>query len=184
MVYRHCGQKETVIFCDRMMALGFHHACKAGISFGKDDLDHPREPRSRSSIRSLRAWSRSSSSSTSTADHYPGREVQQGVDVWSHCTDRVAEEMMDEGYLQGLGAATVNSVYMMAHSGARGSAAQIKQLAGMRGLMAKPSGEIIEHADHFELQGRPHRAGVLQLHPRRPQGPCRYGAEDRRIPAT
>src|SRR6185436_307454 len=108
-VYRHCGQKETVIFCDRIMALGFYHAFKAGISFGKDDMV---------------------------------------VDAWSKSTDRIAEEMMREISSTKKDSAgrdqQVNSIYMMAHSGARGSPAQMRQLAGMRGLMAKPSGEIIE----------------------------------------
>ena len=72
----------------------------------------------------------------------------------------------------------INSIYMMSHSGARGSPAQMKQLAAMRGLMAKPSGEIIEIADHLELQGRPRRSRVLQLDPRRPQGPGRHRAQD------
>ena len=70
---------------------------------------------------------------------------------------------------------------MMAHSGARGSPAQMRQLAGMRGLMAKPSGEIIETPDHLELQGRPVGARVLQLDPRRPQGSRRHRAEDREL---
>ena len=72
----------------------------------------------------------------------------------------------------------MNSIYMMAHSGARGSPAQMKQLAGMRGLMAKPSRRDHRDADHLELQGRPDRARVLQLDPRRPQGSRRHRAED------
>ena len=77
--------------------------------------------------------------------------------------------------------ANFNPIYIMADSGARGSKQQIRQLAGMRGLMAKPSGEIIETPDHRQLPRRPDGAAVLHLHPRRAQGPGRHGAEDRRL---
>ncbi len=145
-VYRNCGQKETVIFCDRIMALGFYHAFKAGISFGKDDMLIP-------------------DTKTKIVDkaHEQVREFEQQyqdglitqlekynkvVDAWSKCTDQIAKEMMErisavqkenDGREK-----PINSVYMMSHSGARGSPAQMKQLSGMRGLMTKPSGEIIE----------------------------------------
>jgi DNA-directed RNA polymerase subunit beta' len=140
MVYRHCGQKETVIFCDRIMALGFGYACKAGISFGKDDLMIPEAKISlvEESQGMVKEFEQQYLDGLITQ----GEKYNKVVDVWSHCTDRVAEEMM-KVISKGSGR-YVNSVYMMAHSGARGSAAQIKQLAGMRGLMAKPSGEIIE----------------------------------------
>jgi DNA-directed RNA polymerase subunit beta' len=140
-VYRHCGQKETVIFCDRLMALGFQQACKAGISFGKDDLIIPDAKR--------RLVDEAQEQVKQYEQQYQDGLITQGekynkvVDVWSRCTDRVAEEMLKMIRLSGPGE-PVNSVWMMSDSGARGSAAQIKQLAGMRGLMAKPSGEIIE----------------------------------------
>ncbi len=146
-VYRHCGQKETVIFCDRIMALGFHHAFKAGISFGKDDMVVPSSK-----------WKIVDETRTAAKEYeqqYQDGLITQGekynkvVDAWAKCTDRIAEAMMQE-----ISAVKkddksgreipINSIYMMAHSGARGSPAQMKQLAGMRGLMAKPSGEIIE----------------------------------------
>ncbi len=147
VVYRHCGQKETVIFCDRVMGLGFSHACRAGISFGKDDMVVPDNKDSLvDETRSL--------VSEYEQQYYDGL-ITQGekynkvVDAWAKCTDRVADEMMDRisavAHDKKTGReAPINSIYMMAHSGARGSAAQMKQLAGMRGLMAKPSGEIIE----------------------------------------
>ena len=140
VVYRHCGQKETVIFCDRLMALGFSYACKAGISFGKDDLLVPE-----AKIKLVEA---AQNEVKEFEQQYldglitRGEKYNKVVDVWSQCTDRVADEMMK--VMSGQTGRDVNSVFMMAHSGARGSAAQIKQLAGMRGLMAKPSGEIIE----------------------------------------
>ena len=140
VVYRHCGQKETVIFCDRMMALGYKHAALAGISFGKNDLIIP--------LTKAKLVSDTENQVKEFEQQYQDGLITQGekynkvVDAWSHCTDRVADEMMKG--ISKMEGANINSVYMMAHSGARGSAAQMKQLAGMRGLMAKPSGEIIE----------------------------------------
>jgi DNA-directed RNA polymerase subunit beta' len=140
-VYRHCGQKETVIFCDRLMTLGFTQACKAGISFGKDDLIIPEAKR--------RLVAEAQEQVKQYEQQYQDGLITQGekynkvVDVWSRCTDKVAEEMMKMIRSAPPGE-PINPVWMMSDSGARGSAAQIKQLAGMRGLMAKPSGEIIE----------------------------------------
>ena len=141
VVYRHCGQKETVIFCDRMMALGFSWACRAGLSFGKDDLVVPKAKDKLIALAhaSVKKYEQQYLDGLITQ----GEKYNKVVDVWSNCTDRVAEEMMEEISTTEVGEPE-NSVYMMAHSGARGSATQIKQLAGMRGLMAKPSGEIIE----------------------------------------
>jgi DNA-directed RNA polymerase subunit beta' len=141
IVYRFCGQKETVIFADRLMTLGFGRACTAGISFGKDDLVIPeaKEKLIAKAQEAVKEYEQQYLDGLITQ----GEKYNKVIDVWSDCTDSVADEMMkvmkasdEEGQL--------NSVYIMAHSGARGSAAQIKQLAGMRGLMAKPSGEIIE----------------------------------------
>ena len=141
IVYRHCGQKETVIFADRLMGMGFKHACEAGISFGKDDLVIPRAKESlvATTHESVKQFEQQYQEGLITQ----GEKYNKVVDAWSHCTDEVAEKMM-EGISNPEPGQPVNSVYMMAHSGARGSAAQMKQLAGMRGLMAKPSGEIIE----------------------------------------
>ena len=140
IVYRHCGQKETVIFADRLMALGFGYACKAGISFGKDDLIVP-EAKTKlveQALNQVKEFEQQYLDGLITR----GEKYNKVVDVWSTCTDEVADAMMKG--MSGQTGHNVNSVFMMAHSGARGSAAQIKQLAGMRGLMAKPSGEIIE----------------------------------------
>jgi DNA-directed RNA polymerase subunit beta' len=145
-VYRYCGQKESVIFCDQIMTLGFREAFRAGISFGKDDMVIPDTK-----------WTIVNEVKDQVAgfeQQYLDGLITQGekynkvVDAWTKCNDKVTEAMM----------ATIsavrhdadgserepNSVYMMAHSGARGSVIQMKQLGGMRGLMAKPSGEIIE----------------------------------------
>ncbi|MDD5586897.1 MAG: DNA-directed RNA polymerase subunit beta' [Alphaproteobacteria bacterium] len=140
IVYRHCGQKETVIFADRLMGLGYRNACHAGISFGKDDLVIP--PAKASLIKKAQDQVREYEQQYQDGLITRGEKYNKVVDVWSSCTERVAEEMMKG--ITDTGKGHINSVYMMAHSGARGSAAQIKQLAGMRGLMAKPSGEIIE----------------------------------------
>ena len=139
-IYRHCGQKETVMFVDRIMALGFQNACKAGISFGKDDLIVPEAKKTliADTEKQVKEFEEQYQNGLITK----GEKYNKVVDIWAACTDKIADEMMknisktENGY--------INSVYMMAHSGARGSAAQMRQLAGMRGLMAKPSGEIIE----------------------------------------
>jgi DNA-directed RNA polymerase subunit beta' len=141
LVYRHCGQKEAVIFCDRMMGLGFRHAARAGISFGKDDMVIPdSKPALVSATQAeVREFEQQYQDGLITA----GERYNKVVDAWSRCKDLVATAMMKEISKQEVGKPT-NSVWMMSHSGARGSPAQMSQLAGMRGLMAKPSGEIIE----------------------------------------
>jgi DNA-directed RNA polymerase subunit beta' len=146
-VYRHCGQKETVIFCDRIMALGFHHAFKAGISFGKDDMVVPSTKWK--IIEKTRNDAKEFEQQYNDGLITQGEKYNKVVDAWSKATDLIADEMMKQissvEKVDGGGrAAQVNSIYMMAHSGARGSPQQMRQLAGMRGLMAKPSGEIIE----------------------------------------
>ena len=140
-VYRHCGQKDTVIFCDQLMAMGFKHACTAGISFGISDLETPKAKAGlmADAEKQVKNFEQQYQDGLITQ----GEKYNKVVDVWSKCSDDVAAEMMKNISTIKVGE-PVNSVWMMAHSGARGSAAQIKQLAGMRGLMAKPSGEIIE----------------------------------------
>ncbi len=141
LVYRHCGQKECVIFADRLMGLGFGQACKAGLSFGKDDMIIPAEKGDliRKTQGEVKEFEQQYQEGLITA----GERYNKVVDAWSRCTDAVASAMMQEISKQEIGRPT-NSVWMMSHSGARGSPAQMRQLAGMRGLMAKPSGEIIE----------------------------------------
>ncbi|MEM7072070.1 MAG: DNA-directed RNA polymerase subunit beta', partial [Pseudomonadota bacterium] len=140
IVYRHCGQKQSVIFCDQLMQIGFSWACKSGISFGKDDLIIP--DAKGQLVEKAQQTVKNFETQYQEGLITQGEKYNKIVDVWSVCTDQVADEMMKS--MQGARDMGLNSVYMMAHSGARGSPAQIKQLAGMRGLMAKPSGEIIE----------------------------------------
>ena len=144
IVFRFCGQKKTVIFCDKLKDLGFKHAFKAGISFGKDDLIIPSNKSQL--IDETKKLITDYENQYSEGLITRGEKYNKVVDAWSKCTDKVAGEMMKgisatETTKEGL---KINSVFMMADSGARGSAAQMKQLAGMRGLIAKPSGEIIE----------------------------------------
>ncbi|MCU7612408.1 DNA-directed RNA polymerase subunit beta' [Anaplasma capra] len=141
LVYRSCGQKETVEFSDKLMCLGFRYASQSGISFGCKDMIIP-------STKAAHVENASEKIKEFSIQYQDGlitksERYNKVVDEWSKCTDLIARDMMkaislsdEEGKL--------NSIYMMANSGARGSASQMKQLAGMRGLMAKPSGEIIE----------------------------------------
>jgi len=145
-VYRYCGQKESVIFCDQIMTIGFREAFRAGISFGKDDMVIPEAkwPIVDETRDQVKDFEQQYMDGLITQ----GEKYNKVVDAWSKCNDRVTEAMMstisaspkDENGAE----AEPNSIYMMAHSGARGSVTQMKQLGGMRGLMAKPSGEIIE----------------------------------------
>ena len=144
MVFRYCGQKKTVIFCDKLKDLGFKHAFKAGISFGKDDLIIPSNKNQL--IDETKKLITDYENQYSEGLITRGEKYNKVVDAWSKCTDKVAGEMMKEisATKSTKDGHKINSVFMMADSGARGSAAQMKQLAGMRGLIAKPSGEIIE----------------------------------------
>jgi DNA-directed RNA polymerase subunit beta' len=145
-VYRHTGQKDTVLFADAIMALGFRHAFKAGISFGKDDMIIPEEKDGL--VNETKAIVADFEQQYQDGLITQQEKYNKVIDAWSRCGDQVANAMMeklkatpkDESGRE----APINSIYMMSHSGARGSPAQMKQLGGMRGLMAKPSGEIIE----------------------------------------
>ena len=129
------------------MALGFHYAYKAGISFGKDDMIIPetKEKLVSETAGQIEKYEKQYNDGLIT-----NREkYNKVIDAWAKCTDKVAQEMMNEISSKKIDSETkrekpINSIYMMANSGARGSAAQMKQLSGMRGLMAKPSGDIIE----------------------------------------
>ena len=148
--YRKVGLKETVIFCDQLMYTGFSMAAKAGVSIGVDDMMVP----------SIKAdvLAKAESEVKSIQEQYgsglltDGERYNKVVDIWTHASDEVAGAMMDQlkvekvidSQNQTVDQESFNSIYMMADSGARGSHAQIRQLAGMRGLMAKPDGSIIE----------------------------------------
>jgi len=150
LAYRHSGNKATVIFADKLKDLGFEFATKAGISIAiKDMVITSKKPKlleqARTAVREIE-------------DQYnkglitDGERYNKVVDIWAEVTDRIADEMLRELATDTVESAdgkkytvsSFNPIFMMADSGARGSAQQIRQLAGMRGLMAKPSGEIIE----------------------------------------
>ena len=148
--YRQLGLKKTVVFADQLMYTGFRYATMAGVSIGVDDMVVPGEK--------VDILSSAESEVKEIQDQYASGLVTNGerynkvVDIWSHTNDRVAKAMMEKLGTDDVVAAdgskvsqkSFNSIFMMADSGARGSAAQIRQLAGMRGLMAKPDGSIIE----------------------------------------
>ncbi len=140
-VYRNCGQKETVMFCDRIMLLGFKEACLGGISIGKDDMIIPesKEGLINTSFDQIKKLEKQYKDGLIT----PGERYNKVIDEWTRCTDSISKDMMSK-ISDFKDPVAANSIFMMADSGARGSEAQIKQVAGMRGLMAKPSGEIIE----------------------------------------
>jgi len=148
--YRTVGLKETVVFADQLMYTGFHYATRAGVSIGVDDMVVPTQKTKilATAEREVKEIQEQFSSGLVTN----GERYNKVVDIWSRTNDQVAKAMMEK-----LGTDEVadskgnkvrqksfNSIFMMADSGARGSAAQIRQLAGMRGLMAKPDGSIIE----------------------------------------
>ncbi|PHS67786.1 MAG: DNA-directed RNA polymerase subunit beta' [Methylophaga sp.] len=148
--YRRLGLKDTVIFADQLMYLGFNQATRSGASVGIDDMVIPESKAE--ILAAAEAEVEEIATQYASGLLTDGERYNKIIDIWSRTNDQVAKAMMD-----GLGTDTVidaegnevkqqsmNSIYMMADSGARGSAAQIRQLAGMRGLMAKPDGSIIE----------------------------------------
>jgi len=152
--YRLCGQKVTVLLADRIKDLGFKYATISGASFALDDMIIPPEKQSivKKADMDVLAIQKQYTDGLIT----DGERYNKVIDIWSQATEKVAAEMMtgmetgevslpapEGGYIT-VRSKSFNSIYMMADSGARGSANQIRQLAGMRGLMAKPSGEIIE----------------------------------------
>jgi len=148
--YRERGLKQTVIFADRLMYTGFHYATVSGASVCVGDMVIPDEKKTivSSAENEVKEIEEQYASGLLTV----GERYNKVVDIWSHTNEKVAKAMMDnlgteevknaEGKMETQD--SFNSIYMMADSGARGSAAQIRQLAGMRGLMAKPDGSIIE----------------------------------------
>ena len=148
--FRRCGLRETVIFADKLMQAGFTAATKAGISIAVDDMLIPRQKMALISAaeNEVKEIEQQYTTGLVTA----GERYNKVVDIWGHAGDQVGKAMMEqlstEPVVNRKGETvrqeSMNSIYMMADSGARGSAAQIRQLAGMRGLMAKPDGSIIE----------------------------------------
>ena len=148
-VYLDSGQKATCIFADRMMQLGFRYAAKAGISFGKEDMTIPDVKYTY--VEEAEAEVLKMEQQYMDGLITSGEKYNKVIDIWTRTTERVSDAMMagiadQEIEVEGekKRQPSTNSVYMMANSGARGSVTQMRQLAGMRGLMAKPNGDIIE----------------------------------------
>jgi DNA-directed RNA polymerase subunit beta' len=148
--FRRCGLKDTVVFADKLMQAGFLLATRGGISICIDDMLVP--PQKQGIIEAAEAEVKEIERQYTSGLVTVGERYNKVVDIWGRAGDQVAKAMMDQLQHQKVRDVTgkeitqdsFNSIYMMADSGARGSAAQIRQLAGMRGLMAKPDGSIIE----------------------------------------
>jgi DNA-directed RNA polymerase subunit beta' len=148
--YRRVGLKATVIFADQLMYTGFAYAARAGISIGVDDMVTPAEKVG--IINDAETEVKAIQSQYASGLLTDGERYNKVVDIWTRTSEKVAKTMMDKLGKEEVTDAegkkvlqdSFNSIFMMADSGARGSAAQIRQLAGMRGLMAKPDGSIIE----------------------------------------
>jgi len=148
--FRKCGLKETVVFADKLLQNGFRLATRAGISIAVDDMLVPKEKPAiiERSEKEVKEIAQQYASGLVTA----GERYNKVVDIWGKAGDEISKVMMAQLAKQKttdrhgneVDQESFNSIYMMADSGARGSAAQIRQLAGMRGLMAKPDGSIIE----------------------------------------
>ncbi|OWQ50278.1 DNA-directed RNA polymerase subunit beta' [Stenotrophomonas maltophilia] len=148
--YRQLGLKDTVVFADKLMYTGFAYATRAGVSIGIDDMLIPDEKKgilTEAEAEVLEIQEQYQSGLVTAGERY-----NKVVDIWSRTNERIAKAMMDtigtEKVVNAKGETidqkSMNSLYIMADSGARGSQAQIRQLAGMRGLMARPDGSIIE----------------------------------------
>ena len=150
MCYRTVGLKETVVFADQLMYTGFQYATRSGVSIGVDDMVVP--PSKIKILATAEKEVKEIQEQYSSGLVTNGERYNKVVDIWSRTNDQVAKAMMEmlgtdevvDTKGKKVRQKSFNSIFMMADSGARGSAAQIRQLAGMRGLMAKPDGSIIE----------------------------------------
>ena len=179
-VYRHCGKKETVIFCDRIMALGFYHAFKAGISFGKDDMVVPESKWK--TVEDTRELAKEFEQQYNDGLITQGEKYNKVVDAWSKCTEDYrrsddAASLGDQKRRQG----RRPTGQLDLHDGAFRRARFARADAPAR-RHARPYGQAVRRdhrePDHLQLQGRPLGARVLQLDARRPQGPRRHRLED------
>ena len=182
-VYRHCGQKETVIFCDRIMQLGFTHAFKAGISFGKDDMVIP--DTKAKLVEETAAARQGIRAAVQRRSHHPGREVQQGRRRLGevHRSRRRRDDEAHSGGREGrLRSPEADELDLHDVAFRCPWFAPADEAARRH---ARPDGQAVgrDHrdADHLELQGRPLGARVLQLDPRRPKGSRGHGVEDREL---
>ncbi len=183
--YRTAGVKATVILADRLKDTGYHYATRSGISISIKDMTIPQRKSEILQIAfdQVQEIERQYNEGLITE----GEKYNKAVDIWAKATEDVAAEMMRE-----IGATEIdrsqrakkptfesfNPIYMMADSGARGSKDQMRQLAGMRGLMAKPSGEIIETPITANFREGLTVLAVLHLDARRPKRSCRHRPQD------
>ncbi len=183
--YQQLGRRETIELLDRMKETGFRESTRSGLSFATDDL---RTPTNKEGLLK----------ETEKEVDKVMRQYQKGIitdverynkviDYWTHARDEITKTMMRDLQFdrrpneQGKVVPHLNPIYLMAISGARGGVEQIRQLAGMRGLMAKPIRHHHRDAHQGQLPRRPQRAGILQLDARGPQGSGRHRPEDRRL---
>ena len=176
--YKICGHEKTVVMLDKFKELGFRSATRSGCSIGIDDMIIPKEKDQE--IRNAQKQISEVEKQYRKGVITPGERYNKVVDIWTHCTDQIANVMLrtlenNHDKLE------YNPVSLMVDSGARGNRQQVRQLAGVRGLMAKPSGDIIEKPILSNFREGPDRPGVLHLHPRRPQGPGRHRPQNRRL---
>jgi DNA-directed RNA polymerase subunit beta' len=139
--YKVCGHEKTVIMLDKLKELGFREATRAGVSIGIDDMIIPKEKNHEidNAQRQIREVEKQYRKGVIT----PGERYNKIIDIWTHCTDQISNVMLDT-LKNNQGKKEYNPVSLMVDSGARGNKQQVRQLAGVRGLMAKPSGDIIE----------------------------------------
>jgi len=148
--HRKTSLKDTVVFADRLMYTGFHYATRSAVSFGVDDMVVPSDKQA--ILNEVEDEVKEIENQYASGFVTAGEKYNKVIDIWSNANDRIANRMMDELSTEEvvdsggkrISQSSFNSIFMMADSGARGSALQIRQLAGMRGLMAKPDGSIIE----------------------------------------
>ena len=183
IVYRNCGQKETVIFCDRIMSLGFREAFKAGISFGKDDMVVPdSKPRF---IAETSALAKEYEQQYNDGLITQGEKYNKVVDAWAKCSDRLAEEMMARHLVRAQGRERPRQADQLDLHDVAFRSARFADADAPARRHARPDGQAVgrdhREPDHLQLQGGPVGSRVLQLDPRRPQGPRGHRAEDREL---
>ena len=175
----HFGLEKTVEMLDSLKNLGFTYATRSGLSIGIDDLIIPSEKAAL--VEGARDEVIKVEGQYLEGAITNGERYNKVIAVWSDVTEKIADEMFGEMEELDQSGRNFNPVYIMADSGARGSKQQIRQLAGMRGLMAKPSGEIIETPITSNFREGLDGSAVLHLDARRAQGSGRHGAEDGRL---
>jgi DNA-directed RNA polymerase subunit beta' len=139
--YKHCGHAKTIVMLDKLKQFGFAEATRSGCSIGIDDMVIPKEKAAE--IETARKQIAEVDKQYRRGIITPGERYNKVVDIWTHCTDQISSVML-RTLTDNQGKEEYNPLWLMVDSGARGNKAQVRQLAGLRGLMAKPSGDIIE----------------------------------------